>query len=200
MLQLFSKEPIIFNLQDLEMIYYPNLFDEKESDLLLKELIKTTKWQQDIITVFNKNHLQPRLTAFYGNDGKPYSYSNVTMKPHFFTPMLSKIKHFVEAETNTNFNAVLLNYYRNGNDSMGWHSDNEKELGENPIIASVTFGAERIFQLKHNTIIGLKQNIKLESGSLLLMKGSTQHFWKHQIPKTTKPVGERLNLTFRLIK
>jgi alkylated DNA repair dioxygenase AlkB len=200
MLQLFSKEPIIFNLQDLEMIYYPNLFDEEESNLLLKELIKTTKWQQDIITVFNKNHLQPRLTAFYGNDGKPYSYSNITMEPHFFTPMLSKIKHFVEAETNTNFNAVLLNYYRNGNDSMGWHSDNEKELGENPIIASVTFGAERIFQLKHNTIIGLKQNIKLESGSLLLMKGSTQHFWKHQIPKTTKPVGERVNLTFRLIK
>jgi len=200
MLQLFSKEPIIFDLQDLEMIYYPNLFDDEKSNLLLKELIKTTKWQQDIITVFNKNHLQPRLTAFYGNDGKPYLYSNITMEPHFFTPMLSKIKHFVEAETNTNFNAVLLNYYRDGNDSMGWHSDNEKELGENPTIASVTFGAERIFQLKHNTIIGLKQNIKLESGSLLLMKGSTQHFWKHQIPKTTKPVGERVNLTFRLIK
>mgnify|MGYP006333990579 CR=1 FL=1 len=111
-----------------------------------------------------------------------------------------KIKLVVENNTNTKFTSVLLNLYRDGKDSNGWHADNEKELGLNPIIASLSFGAERVFQLKHNSIIGLKQNIILEHGSLLLMKGTTQHFWKHQIPKTSKNIGPRINLTFRVIK
>jgi alkylated DNA repair dioxygenase AlkB len=199
MLSLFQKEPLIFNLPDAEIEYFPNFFNELEANSLLNEIIETTKWQQDEIKVFNKIHLQPRLTALYGNEGKPYSYSNITMKPHFWTPLLTKMKYHIEAETNTNFNAVLLNYYRNGNDSMGWHADNEKELGKNPIIASVSFGAERSFHLKHNSIKDLKQNITLEHGSLLIMKGQTQHFWKHQIPKTAKPIGGRVNLTFRRI-
>jgi alkylated DNA repair dioxygenase AlkB len=93
----------------------------------------------------------------------------------------------------------LLNYYRDGKDSNGWHADNEKELGTNPIIASLSFGTERVFQLKHNHLENQKINLTLENGSLLLMKGTTQHFWKHQIPKTTKPIGSRINLTFRII-
>jgi alkylated DNA repair dioxygenase AlkB len=198
MQSLFSNDPIKFNLPDADIIYYPSFFNEAAANDLYSELLETTKWQQDEITVFNKTHLQPRLTALYGNDGKPYSYSNITMYPNFWTPLLSKLKFHVEAETNTNFNAVLLNLYRTGKDSNGWHADNEKELGENPTIASLSFGAERVFQMKHNTA-GYKQNLILENGSLLIMSGLTQKCWKHQIPKTAKPVGSRINLTFRTI-
>ena len=114
--------------------------------------------------------------------------------------LLQKIKYYIEATTECQFTTVLLNQYRDGKDSNGWHADNEKELGHNPIIASLSFGAERVFQLKHNTIADAKKSITLEHGSLLLMKGSTQHFWKHQIPKTAKPVDTRINLTFRTIE
>ena len=110
------------------------------------------------------------------------------------------IKNAVEEVCQENFTTVLLNKYRTGKDSNGWHADNEKELGRNPTIASISFGAERVFQLKHNTIPNLKQNLVLQHGSLLIMKGTTQHFWKHQIPKTSKEIAERINLTFRIIK
>jgi len=140
------------------------------------------------------------LTALFGNDGKSYSYSNIIMYPKPWNLLLQKIKLYVESITDTNFTTVLLNYYRDGNDSNGWHADNEKELGINPVIASLSFGAERVFQLKHNTDKEQKKNIILEHGSLLLMKGTTQHFWKHQIPKTAKPIGSRINLTFREIE
>jgi alkylated DNA repair dioxygenase AlkB len=121
------------------------------------------------------------------------------MHPHKWSPLLMSIKEKVEKATEAIYSTVLLNYYRDGKDSNGWHADNEKELGTNPIIASLSFGAERMFQLKHNAIPNQKINIPLAHGSLLVMKGTTQHFWKHQIPKTTKPIGPRINLTFRII-
>ena len=197
---LFKSEPITFNLPDAEILYYPHFFDKKEADAIFAQLTTDIPWQQDEIRVFGKVHPQPRLTALFGNEGKPYSYSNIKMQPHLWNPLLQKIKLKVERVSNTKFTTVLLNLYRNGKDSNGWHADNEKELGTNPIIASVSFGTERIFQLKHNTISNLKQNILLEHGSLLLMKGTTQHFWKHQIPKTSKKIGSRINLTFRVIE
>jgi alkylated DNA repair dioxygenase AlkB len=197
---LFQSEPIVLHLQDAEIIYFPHFFDKKEADAIFTQLVKHIPWQQDDIQVFGKIHPQPRLTALFGNEGKPYSYSNIKMQPYPWTLLLQKIKSYVESVSDTNFTTVLLNQYRDGKDSNGWHADNEKELGSNPVIASVSFGAERIFQLKHNSISGLKQNIILEHGSLLLMKGTTQHFWKHQIPKTSKPIGPRINLTFRVIK
>ena len=197
---LFQSEPIVLHLQDAEIIYFPHFFDKKEADAIFTQLVKHIPWQQDDIQVFGKIHPQPRLTALFGNKGKPYSYSNIKMQPYPWTLLLQKIKSYVESVSDTNFTTVLLNQYRDGKDSNGWHADNEKELGSNPVIASVSFGAERIFQLKHNSISGLKQNIILEHGSLLLMKGTTQHFWKHQIPKTSKPIGPRINLTFRVIK
>ena len=197
---LFQSEPIELHLPDALLIYYPNFFDPKEADALFEQLKTDIPWQQDEIRVFGKTHPQPRLTALFGNEGKSYSYSNIKMEPHPWNPLLQKIKSRVEIVSNTNFTTVLLNLYRDGKDGNGWHADNEKELGTNPIIASVSFGAERIFQLKHNSIPDLKQNILLEHGSLLLMKGTTQHFWKHQIPKTSKPIGPRINLTFRLIE
>ena len=196
----FKSEPLILDLPDAEIIYYPQFFDKEQADNIYAELLQEIAWQQDTITIYGKTHPQPRLTALYGNEGKPYSYSNITMHPQPWNSLLQKIKYYIEATTECQFTTVLLNQYRDGKDSNGWHADNEKELGDNPIIASLSFGAERVFQLKHNTIVDAKKSITLEHGSLLLMKGSTQHFWKHQIPKTAKPVGTRINLTFRSIE
>ena len=197
---LFQSEPIHFNLPDAEISYFPAFLSKEEADSLFRELYENTPWQQDEITVYGKKHLQPRLTALYGNEGKPYTYSNITMQPHYWTLTLQKIKSLVENISETNFTTVLLNYYRDGSDSNGWHADNEKELGRNPIIASLSLGNERNFQLKHNSDVTQKKNVILENGSLLLMEGTTQHFWKHQVPKTAKPVGPRINLTFRTIQ
>ena len=194
-----SSEPIYFNVPDAEIIYYPNFFDTEESDLLFQELLLTIPWQQDDIKVFGKVHAQPRLTALFGNEGKSYSYSNIKMQPHSWNPILQNLKLKAEAVSATEFTTVLLNLYRDGKDSNGWHADNEKELGTNPTIASMSFGAERYFHLQHNNDKNLKLKILLEHGSLLVMKGTTQHFWKHQIPKTAKPIGSRINLTFRSI-
>ena len=196
----FNSEPLTLDLPDAEIVYYPQFFDKEQADSIYTELLQKINWQQDNITVFGKTHPQPRLTALYGNEGKPYSYSNITMQPHPWNSLLQKIKHYLEARTAFEFTTVLLNQYRDGKDSNGWHADNEKELGPNPIIASLSLGAERVFQLKHNTITEAKKSITLEHGSLLLMKGTTQHFWKHQIPKTAKPTETRINLTFRTIK
>lgn len=197
---LFHSEPFHLELPDADITYFPNFFDKVEADKIFIDLLENTVWQQDSIKVYGKTHPQPRLTALYGNEGKPYSYSNIKMQPLNWTLLLKKIKFHIESVANTNFTSVLLNYYRDGSDSNGWHSDNEKELGINPVIASVSFGSERNFQLKHNNDKTLKKNIVLEHGSLLLMKGATQHHWKHQIPKTAKPVGPRINLTFRVIQ
>jgi alkylated DNA repair dioxygenase AlkB len=195
-----TSEPIFIDIPDAEIIYYPQFYNKEQADIIFAELVKDIPWQQDEIRVYGKIHPQPRLTALFGNEGKPYSYSNIKMQPHPWNLLLQKIKSRVESVSDTNFTTVLLNQYRDGKDSNGWHADNEKELGTNPIIASVSFGAERTFQLKHNSDKDQKKSIILEHGSLLLMKGTTQHFWKHQIPKTAKPIGPRINLTFRVIK
>ncbi len=197
---LFPIEKIEFKIPDAEIEYYPNFFGGVLATELFQKLIEETPWQQDRITLFGKTHAQPRLTALFGNEGKTYRYSNVVMYPHAWSPVLTDIKTKIEEVCSEHFTTVLLNYYRDGKDSNGWHADNERELGRNPIIASVSFGAERNFHLQHNTIKDQKLKIKLEHGSLLVMKGATQHFWKHQIPKTALPVGARINLTFRIIK
>lgn len=197
---LFPKEKILFDVPDASIEYYPDFFDKSRATELLTKLINEIPWQQDQITVYGKTHPQPRLTALFGNEGKPYAYSNIVMHPHHWNPLLMFIKNELEEVCEEHFTTVLLNYYRDGKDSNGWHADNEKELGRNPIIASLSFGAERFFHLQHNSLKEQKLKIKLEHGSLLLMKGTTQHCWKHQIPKTTQPIGPRINLTFRIIK
>ncbi|WP_339703266.1 alpha-ketoglutarate-dependent dioxygenase AlkB [uncultured Marixanthomonas sp.] len=194
-----NSTPIQPNLPNAEVVYYPHFFSEKKAYTYFETLLKETNWQQDDITVFGKTYKQPRLTALYGENGKSYSYSGITMTPLPLTPVLTKIKNKVEEISNVKFNVVLLNLYRDGKDSNGWHSDDEKELGENPVIASVSFGAERIFHLKHKQDKASKYKVNLKNGSLLVMKGQTQHFWKHQIPKTKKSVSPRINLTFRKI-
>ena len=200
MLDLFNSDPKQLNLPNGNIAYYPNFMDKRDADTYFHLLRKNCEWQQDDIKVFGKVYAQPRLTALYANNEKPYSYSNITMMQNRFTKSLETIKEKVEVLTECKFTTCLLNLYRDGKDSNGWHSDNEKELGKNPIIASISLGAPRYFHLKHNSIPNQKHKLLLEHGSLLIMKGETQHFWKHQIPKTAKPIGERINLTFRIIK
>lgn len=199
MLNLFPEEKIILDLPDAIFEYYPNFFSNEDADELYKLLYNEIIWQQDTITVYGKNHLQPRLTALYGNEGKPYKYSNIIMNPHQWNATLIHIKELVEEKANHRFTTVLANLYRNEKDSNGWHADNEKELGRNPIIASISLGEERSFQLKHNTIKEAKQNLILKHGSLILMKEGSQIYYKHQIPKTSSAKNPRINLTFRTI-
>ncbi|NHN26236.1 alpha-ketoglutarate-dependent dioxygenase AlkB [Flavobacterium jejuense] len=199
MLDLFPNEKIILDLPDALFEYYPNFLSEEKANLLLKKLLTDTPWKQDDITVYGKTHLQPRLTALYGNEGKPYSYSNIIMHPHPWNSTLMFIKNEIEDITQLNFTTVLLNLYRNENDSNGWHSDNEKELGRNPVIASLSLGQNRLFQLKHIEKKEAKQNIILNNGSLLVMKEGSQIHYKHQLPKSTSPKKSRINLTFRTI-
>ncbi|UII80475.1 alpha-ketoglutarate-dependent dioxygenase AlkB [Flagellimonas sp. CMM7] len=195
---LFS-EKMILELPDSDIVYYPNFLKEEASSYF-KGLRDDIPWRQDEITIFGKTYPQPRLTALYGNNGKTYSYSNITMTPLEFTPELLKIKSTIEKEAGIEFSTCLLNYYRDGKDSNGWHSDDEKELGQNPVIASLSLGAERFFHLRHKQDKSIKHKVLLEHGSLLLMQGQTQHHWHHQIAKTARKIGERINLTFRVIK
>ena len=193
------KNKIELNLPDSDIIYYPEFFDLKESDIYFQSLLKIVPWQQDDITIFGKTYKQPRLTALFANNEAPYTYSNITMNPHGFNRELLTIKSKVESIINVQFTTCLLNLYRDGQDSNGWHADDEKELGHSPIIASVNFGAERLFKLKHRKNKNLKKDLILQHGSLLIMKKETQHNWLHQIPKTKKSIGKRINLTFRII-
>ncbi len=190
-------EPI--KIQNGEYIYVTNFFKKEESDFYLKNLLNEINWKQESMNIYSKNVNFPRLTAWYGDDDKPYTFSGLTLKPEKWTKPLLDIKQKVEDKAKTGFNSVLLNLYRNGNDSISWHTDAEKELGRNPVIASVNFGATRKFQLRHNET-KVRIDLLLTHGSLLIMQGELQHFWQHQVPKTKQTVDKRINLTFRLIK
>ena len=195
-----TSKTITLPLQDASIEYYPQFFDVEEANALFDKLLHNTQWIEEDIRVYGKIYKQPRLTAFFANNTKKYRYSNISMTPLPFSTLLNTIKTKVEATCGTQFSSCLLNLYRDGQDSNGWHADDEKELGLNPVIASVSLGAERSFHLKHKTIKTLKYKLSLQHGSLLLMKNETQHQWLHQIPKTKKPVGKRINVTFRLLK
>lgn len=199
MFNLFNEEPIHLNLPDAEFIYYPNFFSKEKADIFFETLLEETPWQHDEITIFGKKILQPRLTSLYGNEGKSYGYSNIVMHPHAFNNTLTFIKDEIENTINEHFTTVLLNLYRNEKDSNGWHADNEKELGGDPVIASLSLGEERVFQIKHNTNKEVKRSIILQHGSLLVMKNGAQIHYKHQIPKASKSKKPRINLTFRNI-
>jgi alkylated DNA repair dioxygenase AlkB len=186
-------------IEDGEFQYYSNFFSKTESDKYLEILKKNIHWKQESMNMYGKIIDFPRLTAWYGDNDKPYSFSGITLQPHNWTTEIIEIKKKIEPLSNVVFNSVLLNLYRNGNDSISWHTDAEKELGKNPIIASVNFGSTRKFQLRH-TRNKEKLDIELTHGSLLIMQGELQHHWQHQVPKTKKNVSDRINLTFRVIK
>lgn len=198
-MSLFNNEEFNLNLPDAKITYSSGFLGSEIADRYFEDLMKELNWQQHDIIIFGKTIPQPRLTALYAVNDKPYSYSNLTLVPKKFTAELLAIQQKLKVETGKDFTHCLANFYRDGNDSMGWHSDDEKELGVDPVIASISLGGVRNFQLKHKNLKDQKFKLDLEHGSLLLMAGSTQHFWKHQLPKTKKLVAPRINLTFRTI-
>jgi alkylated DNA repair dioxygenase AlkB len=198
-MDLFNSPHILtpIPLDDGELAMLAQLDIGLGNDEVLARLLAETVWRAETVTVFGKRHVQPRLTAWHGD--ARYAYSGLTLEPLPFTPLLERLRAAVEVATGRHFNSVLLNYYRNERDSMGMHSDDEPELGPEPAIASLSFGASRALILRHKY---RKQTAKLDltDGSLLLMSGATQRNWLHGINKQTRPLGARLNLTFRYIR
>jgi len=183
-----------------EVYYLSELGLGRDPDSLLRQLIVDLAWRQDNIAVWGKIYPQPRLVAWYGDRGSDYTYSGIRLIPLPWTELLLEIRRRVETVTAASFNSVLLNYYRGNRDGMGLHSDDEPELGERPVIASLSLGEERTFLLKHKlNKLAKPVRLRLASGSLLLMKGETQRYWRHGIAKETRPCGPRINLTFRRI-
>jgi alkylated DNA repair dioxygenase AlkB len=188
-------------MQDAEVYYLRHLALAQPHHVVMNQLIDEVPWRAENIVVWGRTYPQPRLIAWYGDGGINYTYSGIQLTPLPWTETLLDIKSRVQAIARTGFNSVLLNYYRDQRDSMGLHSDDEPELGEQPILASLSLGEERIFILKHKRDKVLKPVcLKLASGSLLLMKGDTQRYWKHGIDKEARPCGPRVNLTFRSIR
>lgn len=185
-------------LQQGEIEYDPHFFSPNEVDSIFESLNKNINWRAEHIMIFGKEILQPRLTAWYGDPGTTYTYSGLTNHPLPWTVELKHIRDRIIDHVKIPFNSVLLNYYRDGKDYMGWHTDDEKELGHDPVIASVTLGEARRFQLRNRKTKELI-TMELASGSLLVMKGKIQRNWVHRVAPTAKAVGPRINLTFRRI-
>ena len=183
---------------DGEVYYFSELIDDAKATLLFTELLENISWEHDELVIYGKHITTKRKTAWYGDNALKYSYSNTTKTALPWIPALIGLKKLVEERSQATFNSCLLNLYHTGEEGMAWHSDDEKELGSKPIIASVSLGAERKFVFKHKVS---KESVShhLEQGSLLLMKGSTQQHWQHSLPKTKKVTEPRINLTFRTI-
>lgn len=189
------------HLPGAELLFMPALFSPQEADSLLADLTSHIAWQQETIQLYGQQHPLPRLTAWYGDTGRRYTYSGISVNAAPWNSTLLAIKQRIEQHTDgVIFNSVLLNLYRNGSDGVAWHSDDEKELGTAPVIGSVTLGQERPFQLRHREDKSLKYSLPLPHGSFLLMRGDTQRQWLHQIPKSAKSMAPRINLTFRVVK
>jgi len=190
---------IHFDMPDADVSLYQSLYSTIEADFLFDELKREIMWEQEEIEMYGQKHKVPRLTAWYGDMNKTYTYSGITSHSRPWTSCLLKIKQKIETISQTSFNSVLLNFYRSGADGVAWHSDDESELGRNPVIGSVSFGQVRVFQMKHKTKTNERQRINLGHGDFLLMRGCTQHHWNHQIPKSKTNMKERINLTFRTV-
>ena len=195
-----KKNCTLIQSVNLSLKYIENFFNLDESKLYMRNLTQSVLWRREKIKMWGKEIVTKRRIAWYADDGKSYTYSGSTFFPSQWNNVLLQLKERVENYSEIKFNSVLLNEYPNGEVGMGWHSDDEKELGTDPIIASLSFGADRDFIFKHKTDRSI-ENVKLhlKSGSLLLMLGSTQHYWKHSLPKRLKVKEPRINLTFRNI-
>jgi alkylated DNA repair dioxygenase AlkB len=187
-------------LKDAAVHYQEQWITAENATALFARLRAELHWQQQPIRMFGRMIMQPRLTAWYGDKGAAYTYSGLKHEPLPWTKELLALRQKLETETGFGFNSVLCNCYRSGTDSMGWHSDDEPELGPDPVIASVSLGQPRRFLLRHKTNDSQKHTLLLGHGSLLLMHGETQRNWKHSLPRTSAPCNERINLTFRQIQ
>ena len=187
-------------IADAELDYLPGWVDAALAERWLQALVEQTPWQQPELFIHGRYHRTPRLTAWYGEPEARYRYSGKVHEPLPWTALLDDIRQRLMAEVGQALNAVLLNYYRDGQDSMGWHSDDEPELGREPLIASLNLGGSRRFDLRRVGATRIEHSLTLEHGSLLVMRGPTQHHWQHQVAKTRQACAPRLNLTFRLIR
>jgi alkylated DNA repair dioxygenase AlkB len=184
-------------MNDAEVVFYSALFAQEVSKRLFVELHDSINWKHEPIKLFGKYILQPRLTAYYGD--KPYTYSGITMQPLPWNNALLEIKSIIEPLAGVNFNAVLINLYRGGNDSIGWHSDDERDMAQGSVIGSVSLGATRRFIFRRRDNHKIKVEFNLAQGDFLIMSGKTQQYWQHQVPKSSKITESRINLTFRVI-
>ncbi|MGS2719278.1 alpha-ketoglutarate-dependent dioxygenase AlkB family protein [Paraglaciecola aestuariivivens] len=194
----YDNTPIAIQLPDADLLYWPNFIQAKLAEQYFSVLLNELAWRQEQIQIYGKSVAVPRLQAWYGDKGCTYQYSNLQLEPMSWTPSLVEIKHQCEIASASQFNSVLANLYRDGQDGMGLHADNEAELGKQPVIASVSLGQARTLRFVHQTK-KYRHKITLNSGSLLIMQGNTQNYWKHEVPKSTKALGPRINLTFRRI-
>ncbi|TQV81319.1 alpha-ketoglutarate-dependent dioxygenase AlkB [Exilibacterium tricleocarpae] len=195
-----AAAPEVLTPADAEVSLYRTWLDAATADVLYEQLRRELAWEQSVIRIHGRQVPIPRLNAWYGDPGSDYGYSGIALAPQSWTASLLEVRARLEDTLGQRFNSVLANLYRDGRDSVAWHSDDEAELGRNPLIASVSLGGERRFVLKHKKRKDVpKLEVWLPHGSLLVMSGTTQHAWVHQLPKTAKPVGPRINLTFRQI-
>jgi alkylated DNA repair dioxygenase AlkB len=201
---LFSEEgdtdntPVVLPMQDAEVTYFPQILDSQLADHYLALLTDSLAWQHEYIKIYGRSVKIPRLQAWYGNPEAIYQYSGLSMLPRPWTSELNELRIICQKTCNTTFNSVLANLYRDGLDSMGHHADNEPELGDNPVIASLSLGQARHFDFRHNTSKE-KIRVTLGHGSVLIMSGATQKYWQHSIAKSRQPMSQRINLTFRRI-
>ena len=198
-LSLLSTEPLQLELPDADVRLWPQALTAAEADSLFAALRAGIQWQAEDIVIFGQPRRVPRLVAWHGDPGTGYTYSGTMHEPRPWTPELRRLLDRVQALTGHPYNSVLLNLYRDGNDGMGWHADDEPELGRNPVIASVSLGATRRFKLRHRRQRDVTATLELGHGDVLLMAGTTQHTYVHAVPKTARVVGERINLTLRHI-
>jgi len=192
-------EPVreVLSMPDAKVVVHRNFFNSQKSDEIFQVLLNEIHWRQDRMKLYGKEIDLPRKTAWYGDNNKSYTFSGIHLDPEPWTPTLLYVKNCIEEVAEVQFNSVLLNLYRHGNDGISWHTDEEPELGRNPVIGSVSFGGARRFMFRHRQDHELKAEVELTHGSFLLMAGETQHFWQHKIPKTSRQVEPRINLTFR---
>ena len=186
-------------LIDGELAWAPGWLEPGAADALLEDLRDRVPWEVHRIRLFGREHASPRLSCWIGDPEAVYRYSGTVFQPHPWPASLAALRNRLQEAVGARFNSVLANRYRDGRDAMGWHSDNEPELGPTPVIASVSLGATRRFVLRHRGEPSRKVALELAHGSLLVMRGATQRHWQHALPRTAKGVGERVNLTFREI-
>ena len=195
-----ALSPLPLPLPQADLLFDPAFLSKAEAAALLAGLTAGIAWEQRSIRLFGQLVPQPRLTAWYGDPAACYTYSGLRWEPRPWLPALLTLRQRLQAATGSRFNSVLLNLYRDGRDSMGWHADDEPELGPAPAIASLSLGATRRFRLRPRAgLLHAPLALDLPAGSLLLMQGPTQRHWQHALPKTARPVGPRLNLTFRWV-
>ena len=199
-MSLFTTSGEWLNEPNLNLFWQPSFLSQAQADSYLQTLQQQLNWQQGVITLYGKTHKEPRLSSYYGDEDAHYRYSGKAMQAQPWHPLLSTLGKQLSLRFETPFNAVLCNYYRDGQDGMGWHSDDEAELGPSPTIASLSLGATRRFIMRNKEMPTQKRNFELSHGSLIVMAGPTQQHWQHSVTKTQTSVANRINLTFRHIK